>query len=173
MPYRPGETVYWTESRYDGRDGLRRSFHRTAPPRQTSPSTSTGSAPNSVSETLLLTGVFNAKGIGKVQAYDSLGRLRQVREDAAADFSSSVITYYEQRMDGTTFTKPDPNNPGSYLYYRPWTANEITQGVQLRSNKSDSLGRLRFETHPENGTVSLRLRRRGTAARRRPMRGES
>ena len=58
------------------------------------------------SETLLLTGVYNAKGIGKVQAYDSLGRLRQVREDAAADFSSSVITYYEQRMDGTTFTSP-------------------------------------------------------------------
>ena len=79
-----------------------------------------GSATNGT-EPLLLTGVYNAKGIGKVQAYDSLGQAPAGaggRGERLLLLVDHLLRFPDGRDD---LHQPDPNNPASNLHYKPWT----------------------------------------------------
>jgi YD repeat-containing protein len=162
MPYHSGDTVYWTETQYDGLGRI----HKVIPPDGSSSSNYTEyrykvarsyvpaedcclGTNQEYGSTRFMVGVFDAKGIGRVQVYDIDGRLREVREDASAsDFSSSYVTQYKPLTD--------PN--------RLWTNNQwyirydmptIVQGSQTRYQRIDSLGRVTEDQQAESGLTTF------------------
>ncbi len=174
MPYRSGETVYWTETQFDGLGRVR----KVIPPDGTASTNLTeyrykvetpevhpcGSYYPYYVGIRQPVGVFDAKGIGRVQSYDPQGSLWEVREDAATDFSSGYITSYTPSYDTNYVIK------GS-LKYTPYTYSWIKQGAQTRSQKVDNLGRLVTETYPENGTTSFTYDDAGRVATKTDSRG--
>ncbi len=179
MPYRDGNPV-WTQTQYDGLGRIR----KVIPPDGSSASNYTEyrykvarvtasygngcvSENQRTNPTRLFVGVFDAKGIGRVQVYDVDGRLREVREDAAADFSSSYVTQYQPEIDTTYFYKPgDPNTP--YIRYSLPT---IVQGAQSRWQRVDSLGRVTQDQQVESGLTSLTYDDAGRALTKTDSRG--
>ena len=90
------------------------------------------------------------KGIGRVQAYDIEGNLREVREDAAANFSSSYVTEYRPKWDMNYLIKYNPTT-----YYIRYSLPNIIQGAQTRWQQIDSLGRTTSDQQAENGLTSF------------------
>lgn len=96
-------------------------------------------------------GTFDAKGVGRVYRYDVAGRLRQVGENADLDLrvqhwtvygsslpSGALLSRSEQWMDQTL-----------QLHFQGHRSRRITQGLQRRLFRHDSLGRLVRVEHPE------------------------
>ncbi len=100
------------------------------------------------------TGVFDATGRGRVEVRDLLGGLVEVRENPnRADLTSSVITTWRVAMDPDVLNRGETRNGRPVLYVK-WLDRVITQGSQTRTLRSDHLGRLVSETHPENGATT-------------------
>jgi RHS repeat-associated protein len=175
MPYRSGDTVVWTESQYDGIGRIK----KVIPPDGTASvnyleykyKAQSVSLPHCeggggyYSRRAELVGTFDAKGVGKVSVYDFLGALRQVREDAAADFSSSTVTNYVGWYDPTYLVK-------NGLNYARYGYASIYQGVQTRYQKLDSLGRTVAEQHPESGLTTFTYDDAGRALTKTDARGK-
>jgi RHS repeat-associated protein len=159
MPYRPGDEIRWTETRYDGLGRVK----KVIPPDGTELTNYTeyryivakrpfGSYPPEKRFNGPLVGVFDAKGIGRAYFYDSLGNLRQVRENASySDLSSTTITEYDFLPDTNWRLE---SYAGLTLNHARSVTSRITQGVQTRTTKVDGLGRVMEETHPENGSTT-------------------
>jgi hypothetical protein len=99
-------------------------------------------------------GTFDPTGRRRVHVYDSAsGELVEARENAAANFTSSTVTTYRVRPD-TDYLLTGEQRNGQPIRYARWMVQSITQGVQTRTLRSDGLGRLVSETHPENGTTT-------------------
>jgi len=86
-----------------------------------------------------------------------------------ADLSSSVITNYE-RTPSDSLTTGEQRN-GTSIRYAKYRYLNILQGSQTRTFKSDSLGRLVSETHPENGTTAYTYNDVGSVLVRTDARG--
>jgi YD repeat-containing protein len=98
--------------------------------------------------------VFDATGRGRVEVRDLLGELVEVRENPnRTDLTSSVITTWRVQMDPDVLSRGETRN-GRPVVYVKWLERVITQGSQTRTLRSDHLGRLVSETHPENGTTT-------------------
>jgi YD repeat-containing protein len=99
-------------------------------------------------------GVFDPTGRRRVSITDMVtGQLIEVRENAAANFTSSTVTTYRVRPD-TDYLLTGEQRNGQPIRYAKWMVQSITQGVQTRTLRSDGLGRLVSETPPENGTTT-------------------
>ncbi|RPJ59181.1 MAG: hypothetical protein EHM23_15030, partial [Acidobacteria bacterium] len=160
MPYRAGNPVYWTQTQYDGLGRIRKVIPPDGSPtsnyteyryrvlRAYVPLYDGGPYMSLGPQTRQMVGVFDAKGVGRVQSYDLEGQLVEVREDAAADFSSSYITEYRPRVDSNTFY----NGVAHYVRYSLPT---IIQGAQTRWQQIDSLGRVTSDQQAESGLTTF------------------
>ena len=97
MPYFSGDTVYWTETQYDGLGRVK----KVIPPDGSASSNNTeykyyweeDNWSDDYPKTRSLVGVFDAKGKGRVYVHSASGELLEVREDPNySDLSSSVVT---------------------------------------------------------------------------------
>ncbi len=156
MPYRSGEPVLWTEKRYDG---LGRVL-KVIPPDGSASSNNTeyrykfGESPLSGLHGASFVGVFDGTRRGRVYVYGMDGDLIEVGEDAKySDLSYTYATQYEKRPD-TNYLTNGRRRDGVLINYARTTYRDIIQGSQTRTFRSDSLGRLVSELHPENGTTS-------------------
>jgi YD repeat-containing protein len=144
----------------EGFDGLGR-VRKVIPPDGTAASNFTecryrfGSySADSNSHPVRLVGVFDPTGRRRVSITDMVtGQLLEARENAAADFTSSTVTTYRVRPD-TDYLLTGEQRNGQPIRYAGWMVQTIAQGVQTRTLRSDNLGRLVSETHPENGTTT-------------------
>jgi len=150
MPRRYEEPIKWTETQYDGLGRVRKVI-----PPDGSPTSNYTEYRYKVKQAWLpfgpyrrMVGAFDARGIGRVQAYDIEGQLREVREDAAADFSSSYITEYRPTWDTNILNK------GGVYYFR-YSLPTIVQGAQTRWQQVDSLGRVTGDQQAESGLTGF------------------
>jgi RHS repeat-associated protein len=152
-----GQPEGWAETVYDGLGRVR----KVIPPDGTAASNFTeyryrfdSYSADSNSHPVRLVGVFDPTGRRRVSITDMVtGQLLEVRENAAANFTSSTVTTYRVRPD-TDYLLTGEQRNGQPIRYAKWMVQSITQGVQTRTLRSDGLGRLVSETHPENGTTT-------------------
>ncbi|MGI8784054.1 MAG: RHS repeat domain-containing protein [Acidobacteriota bacterium] len=144
-PYHTGETVYWTETQYDalGRPS------KIIPPDGTS---SSNHARYSYDLTTPTTIVTDPAGKTRRYEYDALGRIWRVTEPNSSGQLAQQASY-------------------NYLPVAGENRIVITQGSQARTFAYDTLGRLLWEAHPENGTTSYVYDDNGNVTRKTDARG--
>ena len=144
-PYRSGDAIYWTETKYDGLGRVT----KVIPPDGTSTS-------NNLTYTydypIRATTVTDPAGKQKKYDYDILMRLWRVTEPDSSEQLTLTTTYEHLPSNG---------QPGLV----------ITQGSQTRSFVYDTLGRTISETHPESGTTTYAYDDNGNLTQKTDARG--
>jgi RHS repeat-associated protein len=144
-PYRLGETVYWSERRYDALGRLT----KVIPPDGTATTNHVAYSYDTANSTTTVT-----DPAGKSRRYhnDVIGRIWKIVEPDSAGQLTQETTY-------------------NYLPTVGQNKLLITQGAQTRTFNHDTLGRLLSDLHPENGTTSYSYDDNGNMTSRTDARG--